>query len=102
MKKMILLSFLVAFSLAGCVSIDSSSITGTEKGTSGQPIHVTYTGDLGILHLMIPKDLTPNANKELLALCSSGHISNVQTQLSTRDFLGIVQVYKVRATAICE
>ncbi|MHB1285946.1 MAG: hypothetical protein ACYCYP_05175 [Leptospirales bacterium] len=102
MKKMILLSFLVVFSIAGCVSVDSSSITGATRGTSGQPIHVTYTGDLGILHLTIPKDLTSNTNKELLALCSSGHISNVQTQLSTRDFLGFVQVYKVRATAVCE
>lgn len=102
LKKMALLSFLIFLTATGCVSINSSSITGTGKGTSGQPIHVTVSGDPGILHLMAPKDLTTKANKELLSQCSSGHISNVQTQLSTRDFLGIVQIYKVRATAICQ
>ena len=88
--------------LGGCVSLNSSSISDVSNASSGQAIKVTVSGDLGILHLIAPKDLTPKANQELLSKCSSGKLTDVQTQLSTRDFLGIVQIYKVRASAICQ
>jgi len=101
-RKLLGVGLLLGFvATTGCVSINSSSIS-ESKGTTGQTVHATVSGDPGILHLTAPKDLTVQANKALLAQCSSGHLSNVQTQLSTRDFLGFVQLYKVRATAVCQ
>ncbi len=88
--------------LGGCVSLNSSSISDVSNASSGQAVKVTVSGDLGILHLVAPKDLTQKANQELLSKCSSGKLTDVQTQLSTRDFLGIVQIYKIRASAVCQ
>ncbi len=88
--------------MSGCVSIESSSISDSPRGTAGTVVHVTEEGDLGILHLSSPTDLTVKANRDLLAQCQSGGLSNVQTQLSDRDWFGIVQVYKLRATAGCQ
>jgi hypothetical protein len=88
--------------MTGCVSIESSSISDSPRGTAGTVVHVTEQGDLGVLHLSSPTDLTEKANKDLLAQCQSGRLSNVQTQLSDRDWVGIVQVYKLRATAVCQ
>jgi hypothetical protein len=102
MKKLLGVVLLSGFiATTGCVSINSSAIS-ESKGTAGQTVHVTVSGDPGILHLTEPKDLTVQTNKALLAQCSSGRLTNIQTQLSTRDFLGIVQIYKVRATAACQ
>lgn len=86
----------------GCVSVSFSSITGTEQGNKGNVIHVEKTGDLGFFHLNSPDDLTLEANKELMAQCPTGKISNVQTQLNQRDYFWIVQTYKDRVTALCE
>ncbi|AFS52673.1 hypothetical protein [Leptospirillum ferriphilum] len=105
MKKIVPTLVLVMASigfLGGCVSLNSSSISDVSNASSGQPVKVTVSGDLGILHLVAPKDLTQKANQELLSKCSSGKLTDVQTQLSTRDFLGIVQIYKVRASAVCQ
>ena len=88
--------------LGGCVSLNSSSLSEVSNASSGQTIKVTVAGDPGILHLFAPKDLTQKTNQELLSKCSSGKLTDVQTQLSTRDFLGIVQMYKVRASAVCQ
>jgi len=88
--------------LGGCVSLNSSSISEVANASSGQTVKVTVSGDPGILHLVAPKDLTQKANQELLSKCSSGKLTDVQTQLSTRDFLGLVQIYKVRASAVCQ
>lgn len=96
---LMLAAFLI--SVTGCVSIESSGISDSPKGVSGTEVRVTEQGDFGILHLTSPTDLTAKANQDLLSKCSSGRLSNVQTQLSDRDWLGIVQVYKVRARAIC-
>ena len=105
MKKLLpsiaLLTMCFGF-LGGCVSLNSSSISEIENASSGQAVKVTVSGDPGILHLIAPKDLTQKANQELLSKCSSGKLTDVQTQLSTRDFLGIVQIYKVRASAVCQ
>lgn len=90
------------FAMTGCVSIQSSSISGSPHGITGNTVHVSEQGDLGILHLNSPKDLTVKADQDLMSQCSSGHLSNVQTQLSIRDWFFIVQVYKVRATAVCQ
>lgn len=103
MKKLMMVALFSGFiATTGCVSINSSAISESAKGSNGQTVHVTVSGDPGILHLTAPKDLTVQANKALLAQCSSGRLTNIQTQLSTRDFLGFVQLYKVRATAVCQ
>jgi hypothetical protein len=102
MKKITWLFAAVFFAMTGCVSIESSSISGSPNGVSGTPVHVSEEGDFGILHLSSPTDLTTKADQDLMSQCSSGHLSNVQTQLSIRDWFLIVQVYKVRATAICQ
>lgn len=105
MKKKTIFGVLLAcgfLAATGCVSINSSAISDSSKGTAGQVIHATVSGDPGILRLMAPKDLTVQANKALLSQCPSGRLTNVQTQLSTRDFFGFVQLYKIRATAVCQ
>jgi hypothetical protein len=103
MKKMIALAlFTGLLAMSGCVFIESSSISDSPRGTAGTVVHVTEQGDLGVLHLVAPADLTSKANTDLLAQCQSGHLSNVQTQLSDRDWFWIVQVYKLRATAVCQ
>lgn len=91
-----------ALTAGGCVSVSFSSITGTEQGNKGSVIHVEKTGDLGFFHLNSPDDLTREANKDLLAQCPTGKVSNVQTQLNQRDYFWIVQTYKDRVTALCE
>ncbi len=102
MKKLLAFSLFAGLvATGGCVSLNSSTISDS-NGTTGQTVHATVSGDPGILHLSAPKDLTVQADKALLSQCSSGRLTNVQTQLSTRDFLGIVQLYKVRATAVCQ
>jgi hypothetical protein len=70
MKKLLGVVLLSGFiATTGCVSINSSAIS-ESKGTTGQTVHVTVSGDPGILHLTEPKDLTVQANKALLAQCS--------------------------------
>ncbi len=104
MKKLLVslgfpcLAFLIS---AGCVFVQSSAITGTHAATSGQVIQET-ANDYGILHLSAPNGLTQVANQGLLSKCSSGKISNVQTQLSVRDWFYVVQYYEIDATAVCE
>jgi hypothetical protein len=103
LKKTIALALAAGlFTMTGCVSIESSSISDSPRGTAGTVVHVTEEGDLGVLHLSSPTDLTVKANKDLLAQCQSGRLSNVQTQLSDRDWVGIVQQYKLRASAVCQ
>ena len=102
LKPAIAISIIGLGLLGGCVSLNSSSISEVSNASSGQTVKVTVSGDPGILHLVAPKDLTQKANQELLSKCSSGKLTDVQTQLSTRDFLGLVQIYKVRASAVCQ
>ncbi len=105
MKKFLLslalpcLAFLIS---GGCVFVQSSAITGTtHAATSGQVIQET-ANDYGFLHLSAPNGLTQVANQGLLSKCTSGKISNVQTQLSVRDWFYIVQYYEIDTTAVCE
>jgi hypothetical protein len=51
---------------------------------------------------MAPSDLTSSANAALVKQCQSGMLSNVQTELSVRDWFLIVQYYTVDATAVCK
>jgi hypothetical protein len=84
--------------LSACVFVQSSSISAaTGRGT---PVSTQYS-DYGILRLTVPEGLTTGANAALVSQCQSGMISDVQTELSMRDWLGIVQYYTVTATGDC-
>ncbi len=86
-------------SLASCVMLNSSSIS--ESSGGGSPINAEYS-DYGILHLTAPSTLTADANTALASKCQSGVISDVQTELSTREWFGIVQYYTVNVTGSCK
>ena len=93
------LALAAAITLPGCIWINSSSITGKE-GPGGTAI-AGSASDMGFLHLIAPTNLTGTADSQLVSSCQSGKFDNVQTELSTRDFFGIVQMYMVNTTANC-
>jgi len=83
---------------SGCVFLHSSAISeGTGAGNRVTAEHSDY----GLLHLTAPATLTSDANTALLQQCQSGMLSNVQTELSMRDWFLIVQYYTVTTTAVC-
>jgi outer membrane protein OmpA-like peptidoglycan-associated protein len=89
----------LSISLSACVFIHSSTIgesTGRGSAVSAQD------SDYGILRLTKPQGLTSAANADLLKQCQSGLLTDVQTQLSMRDWLLIVQYYTVIANAVCK
>jgi hypothetical protein len=86
-------------SLSGCVWVRSSSIS--EVSGAGTPVSVSH-GDYGILYLTSPGDLTSAANADLAKQCQSGHFTDVQSQLSMRDWFAIVQYYTLTADALCK
>lgn len=85
--------------VSACVMVNSSSIS--ESSGSGTPVNTEYS-DYGILHLTAPASLTSEANAALAKQCQSGVLSDVQTELSTRDWFFIVQYYTVTANAVCK
>lgn len=85
--------------LSACVFVQSSAIS--ESNGSGSPVKVEHS-DYGILHLMAPSGLTPDANAALVKECQSGVLSDVQTELSMRDWFLLVQYYTVAVTAVCK
>lgn len=87
--------------LTGCVFVQSSTTSDTPPSKNAPTVRVIQEGDLGVLHLTSPKDLTSKANASLLAQCPSGRLVNVQTQLSDRDYFWIVQDYKLRVEGEC-
>jgi len=89
----------ICFLLSACVFVNSSAIS--ESSGSGSPVKVEYS-DYGVLHLTTPAALTSDANAALVKQCQSGVLSDVQTELSTRDWFLIVQYYTVAATAVCK
>jgi hypothetical protein len=89
----------VCLSLSACIVVNSSSIG--EKTGGGSAVSAEYS-DYGILHLSAPSTLTANANAALAGQCQSGTLSNVQTELSTRDWFFIVQYYTVTVNAYCK
>ena len=86
-------------SLSACVMINSSSIS--ESAGGGSPVSAEYS-DYGILHLTAPSSLTSGANTSLASKCQSGVLSDVQTELSMREWFGIVQYYTVSAAGSCK
>ena len=102
MKKNPLAFLLVGIVFSsGCVSIHSSSVTERLPVENSVTVRVVEEGDLGVLHLTSPQDLTNRADVSLLGKCPSGRLVNVRTQLSDRDWLGIVQDYKLRVEGEC-
>jgi hypothetical protein len=85
--------------LSACVFIRSSAIS--EVSGSGTPVNVDHS-DYGILYLTAPASLTSDANADLARQCQSGHVTDVQTQLSVRDWFAIVQYYRVTANGVCK
>lgn len=104
MNKLIL-SFVRVLALGGClllsacVLIHSGSISEATGG--GTTVKAEYS-DYGILYLSTPADLTTNANAALATQCQSGMISDVQTELSMRDWFALVQYYTVTTAAVCK
>jgi hypothetical protein len=93
------LSLGLCLSLSACVLIHSGSISESTGG--GTPVKAEYS-DYGILHLTAPADLTSHANAALASQCQSGMVSDVQTELSMRDWFAIVQYYTVTTAAVCK
>jgi len=89
----------LSISVSACVFIHSSTI-GQTSG-SGSPVSAVDSG-YGILRLSKPEGLTSAANADLLKQCRSSLLTDVQTQLSMRDWFLIVQYYTVAANAVCK
>ena len=88
----------LSISLSACVFIHSSTIgESTGRGSSVSAVDSDY----GILRLTKPQGLISTANTDLLKQCQSGLLTDVQTQLSMREWL-IVQYYTVTANAVCK
>ena len=93
------LGVMLAFMLSACVVIRSSTI-GQTTG-AGTPVSAEDS-DYGILRLSKPSGLIAAANSDLAKQCQSGLLTDVQTQLSMRDWFLVVQYYTVGASAICK
>lgn len=91
----------LALSLSACVRIMSSSVANSNKVAPGNSV-TAQSSDMGFLELVAPVGLTQTANSNLLAQCPSGKFTDATTELSLRDFLGIVQMYQDDVTAICQ
>src|SRR4029077_6567971 len=89
----------LSISLSACVFIHSSTI-GQSTG-SGSPVRAEDS-DYGILRLSKPQGLISETNADLAKQCQSGLLTDVQTQLSMRDWFLILQYYTVMANAICK
>ncbi len=87
--------------LSGCIYMASSAISDSNKTAAGNTATASAQ-DWGILHLTAPQGLTGIANQQLVSACPSGKFTNVQTELTVRDFLGIAQQYQISAEAICQ
>jgi outer membrane protein OmpA-like peptidoglycan-associated protein len=90
-------AFILFFS--GCAFIHSSAIS--ESTGSGAPVSATHS-DYGILHLSKPDGLTSAANADLVKQCQSGLLTDVQTELSMRDWFLVVQYYTLTVSAVCK
>jgi len=87
-----------AMSMAVCVVMRSSSIS--DVSGKGSPV-TAEASDMGFLHLTEPGNLTDAAAGKLVGACPSGKVTDVQTETSVRDFLGIVQAYESDANGVC-
>ena len=85
---------------SGCIMISSSSISESNRTQAGNTATATAT-DWGILRLVAPVGLTGVANQQLASACPSGKFTDVQTELTMRDFI-LAQMYTVNSVAICQ
>ena len=88
------------FALSGCIMVSSSSISDSDRGQTGNTVTASAT-DWGILRLTAPQGLTGIANQQLASGCAGGKFTDVQTELSMRDFI-LAQMYMVNSVAICK
>jgi outer membrane protein OmpA-like peptidoglycan-associated protein len=89
----------LSLSLSACVMIQSSTIG--ESTGAGSPVSATES-DYGLLRLTKPQGLTSAASADLAKQCSSGLLTDVQTELSMREWFLLVQYYTVAANAVCK
>ena len=92
------LGMLLAISLAGCIFIESSAIS-ERSASGGTPVSASVS-DWGFLLLTIPHGLTGATNTQLNSQCTSGKLTDVQTELSMRNFF-LAQYYNVSANGVC-
>ena len=90
---------ILSFMLTGCILVHSSAIS---QSTGGGALVSAEDSDYGILRLTKPQSLTSTVNADLLRRCQSDLLTNVQTELSMRDWFLIVQYYTVTASAVCK
>jgi len=86
--------------LSGCIMVSSSSISESSRSQAGNTATASAT-DWGILRLTAPQGLTGVANQQLASACPGGKFTDVQTELSMRDFI-LAQMHSVNAVAICQ
>ncbi len=84
--------------MSGCYVVNSGTISSTLA--KGNIVSASAT-DWGILHLSAPEGLTSNVDAQLLSQCPSGKVSNVSTELATREFF-VAQMYTVSANGSCQ
>jgi uncharacterized protein YceK len=100
-SRFLVLSVLApCLALSGCITISSSSISASTRTQAGNTATASAT-DWGILLLTVPQGLTGIANQQLASACPSGKFTDVQTELSMRNFV-LAQMYMVNAVAICQ
>jgi outer membrane protein OmpA-like peptidoglycan-associated protein len=93
----ILTLIIISAIFEGCVAIKSSVIS--ERSTGGQAVSAS-SDDYGFLRLTAPYGLTTKVNSQLVSQCPNGELTNVQTELSMREFI-LVQLYSLSAAALC-
>jgi hypothetical protein len=89
---------LAAMALSGCIFLRSSSIS--DSAGKGNPVSA-QASDMGYLLLVPPGDVTQVAADQLMTSCASGKLTDVQTEMSMRNFFSIVQQYTVTANGVC-
>src|SRR5271166_5850526 len=87
----------LSVTLSGCIVIESSAIS--ERTSAGSQPVSTSVSDYGVLALSVPNGLTQQANSQLASQCQSGKITNVQTELSMRNFI-VVQLYNISVSGV--
>jgi hypothetical protein len=87
-----------ALMLSGCIFMQSSSIS--DSAGKGNPVSA-QASDLGYVLLVPPGNVTQMAADQLVNQCASGKLTNVQTELTVRNFLSIVQQYQASANGVC-
>jgi hypothetical protein len=88
----------ISMSLAGCIFISSSAIS-DKSGSGGTPVSASAS-DWGFLLLTVPNGLTGKANAQLTSQCASGKLTDVQTELTMRNFL-LAQLYNISVDGVC-